>query len=60
MADGQELDIAEATGGTERLTVRRYAVERVEPATEASAEDRAACPYGGIGYMGIEMDFIVS
>lgn len=40
--------------------MRRYAVERVAPATEASDEDRAACPYGGIGYMGIEIDFIVS
>ncbi len=60
LADGQELETAEATGGTESRTVRRYAVERVEPATEASDEDRSACPYGGIGYMGIEIDFIVS
>lgn len=58
LADGQDLETAEATGGAENL--RRYAVERVDPATEASDEDRAACPYGGIGYMGIEIDFIVS
>lgn len=60
LADGQELETAEATGGAENRTIRRYAVERVDPATEASDEDRAACPYGGIGYMGIEIDFIVS
>lgn len=60
LADGQDLETAEATGGAENRTIRRYAVERVDPATEASDEDRAACPYGGIGYMGIEIDFIVS
>lgn len=60
LADGQELETVEAAGGPECRTVRRYEVEGVDPATEVSDDDRAACPYGGIGYMGIEIDFIVS
>lgn len=40
--------------------VEKYGNENVLPATEISAAERAACPYGGIGYMGIEVDFKVS
>lgn len=32
----------------------------VKPATALSIADMAACPYGGIGFMGIEIDFEVS
>ncbi|MCD8177317.1 MAG: hypothetical protein LUE98_07795 [Tannerellaceae bacterium] len=32
----------------------------VRPATAVSEEDQALVPYGGIGYMSIEVDFIVS
>ncbi len=32
----------------------------VEPATAVSENDRALVPWGGIGLMGIEIDFIVS
>lgn len=61
LSEGQELEVAEEprTEG-ERRVVRRYAAEGVEPATEASAEERGECPYGGIGRMGIEKDFKVS
>ncbi len=31
----------------------------VKPATAVSAEDAALVPWGGIGFMGIEIDFIV-
>lgn len=60
LAEGQILKTSEPTGSAASYIVRRYEVEGVQPATEASGEDRMACPYGGIGYMGIEIDFIVS
>lgn len=60
LADGQELETTAPTGNIQRRTVRRYEVEGVEPATDASVEDRLVCPYGGIGYMGIEIEFTVS
>lgn len=60
LEDGQELEVTGAAGVAEKRTVRRYEVEGVEPATEVSAGVRGVCPYGGIGYMGIEMDFCVT
>lgn len=60
LADGQELDIPEPLLNAEARTAGRYATLGLEPATELSAEDMAACPYGGINYMGIEIDFEVS
>nr|DAT95359.1 MAG TPA: hypothetical protein [Caudoviricetes sp.] len=41
-------------------TVRRYEALDIRPATEISPEDMELAPYGGIGFMGIEIDFIVS
>lgn len=32
----------------------------IKPATGITAEQEAACPFGGIGYMGIEINFMVS
>lgn len=43
-----------------RECVRILEADGVRPATEASGEDMAACPYGGVGLMGIEIDFEVS
>lgn len=60
LADGQELTVPEPVEGGEVRTVRLYRAQGVEPATEASAEDMLACPYGGIGYMGVDIDFEVS
>ena len=60
LADGQELTVPEPLVGGDPRTVEIYRVQNVEPATEASDDDMAACPYGGIGFMGIEIDFEVS
>lgn len=35
-------------------------IEVIRPATALSEADVEACPYGGIGFMGIEIDFEVS
>ena len=58
LEDGQELTMPEPVDGDARI-VRLYRAHGVEPATEASADDMSACPYGGIGFMGIEIDFEV-
>lgn len=60
LADGQELTVPEPIENGDARTVRLYRAHGVEPATEASADDMSACPYGGIGFMGIEIDFEVS
>lgn len=60
LEDGQELEIPEAMPSADSRTAGKYDVLRLEPATELSGEDMAACPYGGINYMGIEIDFEVS
>ena len=44
----------------DKLVLGRYEARGVRPATDISAEDLACVPYGGIGFMGIEIDFIVS
>lgn len=60
LEDGQELTVPELVAGWDRRTVELYRAQGVEPASEASEEDMAACAYGGIGFMGIEIDFEVS
>lgn len=60
LEDGQELTVEEPVANGDGRTVRLQVAHGVEPATEASAEDMASCPYGGIGFMGIEIDFKVS
>ncbi len=50
----------ETVAVTDRLVLNRYEARRVRPATEISPADLEAVPYGGIGFMGIEIDFIVS
>ena len=60
LEDGRVLTVPEPVEGGDTRTVELYKAHRVEPATEVSPEDIAACPYGGIGFMGIEIDFIVS
>lgn len=44
----------------DQKVIDRYEAADVRPATELSPEDIEMAPYGGIGYMGIEVDFIVS
>lgn len=60
LEDGAGVEIPERLEASEDKIVRNYRAYGIEPATEASAEDMTACPYGGIGYMGIEIDFEVS
>lgn len=47
-------------GVVSRRVVSVYAMERVSPAMEVSDVDMASCCAGGIGHMGIEIDFRVS
>ena len=60
LEDGQELTVPEPMAEGDARTVALYRAHGVEPATEVSEEDMRACPYGGIGLMGIEIDFEVS
>lgn len=55
---GQTLDIACTTACTESV-VGELAADGVKPATAPSSGEVEAAPYGGIGYMGIETDFVV-
>lgn len=41
-------------------TVRYYSVQKIMPATALSREEISVLERGGIGFMGIEMEFIVS
>ena len=56
---GQTLDIPVTTPSSETVA-QDLAAEGVKPATAPSPEDIEMAPYGGIGYMGIEVDFVVS
>lgn len=60
LEDGCVLTVPEPVEGVDARTVELYRAHKVEPATEISPDDMSACPYGGIGFMGIEIDFIVS
>lgn len=60
LADGQLLEVPEPTASANRRTVELYAAHSVAPATEPDTAEIAACPYGGIGLMGVEIDFEVS
>lgn len=60
LEDGRILTIPEPVESGDTRTVELYKAHKVEPATEVSPDDMSACPYGGIGFMSIEIDFIVS
>ena len=60
LEDGHVLTVPEPMEGGAPRTVELYKAHKVEPATEVSPDDISACPYGGIGFMGIELDFTVS
>ena len=51
---GQKLDIVMTTTREESVVQ-----DRINPATAPSAEETEMVPYGGIGFMGIEIDFVV-
>lgn len=44
----------------DKTVLSRYEARNIRLATELSPEDLEAVPYGGIGFMGIEIDFVVS
>lgn len=44
----------------EASVVTRLSDKRIKPATAITASEQSTSPYGGIGYMKIEYDFIVS
>ena len=60
LEDGQELTVPEPVDVGNARVVRLYRAHGLDPATEVSAEDMQCCPCGGIGYMGVEIDFEVS
>lgn len=55
---GTELDFTMEQIEKRRIVVS-MAAQGVKPATAVSAQDATAAPYGGIGFMGIEIDFVV-
>lgn len=59
LEEGQELTVPEPMAEGDARTAGLYRAHGIEPATEASEEDMCACPYGGIGFMGVEIDFEV-
>lgn len=56
---GQELEIAPEHVIGKQVVVS-LATQGVKPATAITEQDAALVPWGGIGFMGIEFDFIVS
>lgn len=59
LAAGKKLEVAPEFV-TDKRIVEALAARGAKPATAVSAEDEALVPWGGIGFMGIEIDFIVS
>lgn len=49
----------ETVATTDKLVLERYTARQIRPATELSDEEIEVAPFGGIGYMGIDVDFIV-
>lgn len=43
----------------DKMVLERYTARQIRPATELSDEEIEVAPFGGIGYMGIEVDFMV-
>jgi hypothetical protein len=52
--------LLETAGVSNALAANHYEASRICPATDITAEDVERCPYGGINYMGIEIDYTVS
>lgn len=59
LAAGRQLEYASEAVADKR-TVASLAAYGARPATAVSPRDAAVVPWGGIGLMGIETDFIVS
>lgn len=59
LAAGMELEYSEEDIVDKRVVVG-LADRGVKPATAISRRDKETVPWGGIGFMGIEIDFVVS
>ena len=57
IAPGSELEMVTVA---DKLVLSRYEARGIRPATDISPRDLELVPYGGINYMGVEIDFIVS
>lgn len=59
MVNGREYetDYLEGRNNEYKLVID---TEHIRPATALNPREISACPYGGIGFMGIEIDFEVS
>lgn len=44
----------------DKVVLNRIQARDIRPATDISPEDLELVPYGGIDFMGIEVDFVVS
>jgi hypothetical protein len=52
--------ILETAGIVNKGVEDYYRSHNICPATDITIEDMAKCPYGGIHYMGIEIDYTIS
>lgn len=59
LAVGQAVEFA-PEDISKKQVVASLAAQGVKPATAISEQDAALVPWGGIGFMGLEIDFIVS
>lgn len=59
LPDGLRLDISPASVVMPEIATR-YKVLGICPATALQRDDLTKCPCGGINYMSVEVDFIVS
>ena len=55
-ADGEELA---TMGVVDATVVKQYEISKIFPATEADEENRVVMPWGGVGFMGVEIDFVI-
>lgn len=49
----------ETVPAVDKSVLARYEAQHIRPATELSSDEITMAPYGGIGFMGIEIDFMV-
>lgn len=57
--ESEEIEIPDELTGNTRMK-QHYETYHLNPATDLSAMDKQTNPYGGINYMGIEYNFIIS
>lgn len=60
LKDGMVIEIPAVIDSGDSKTAGKFSILGLEPATGVSNRDIMMCPTGGINFMGIEVDFIVS